>query len=145
MARRSLLAIGPVRTVSTAGDRGDDENCLSLFNASSQAIREPDVVIVDEEVDVAPHPTLLVEHACFEPRMRSLQRGDDLPDSRALHLHAVAAAGQGAELRRNAHDHWQVRMLPEDRAIRTDLMLGPARLYGCNRGWATDPDGPLMP
>src|SRR5262249_22568562 len=74
-----------------------------------EAIEEADVLVVEEHVDEAAELPAVVVEALAEPRVRAVERAEHLADGAAVEAHLGRAAGEAAQLRRDANGDGHVR------------------------------------
>src|SRR5579871_4201265 len=72
------------RPGSAAGDGGDDRDDLAGAHLGVDAVEEPDVLLVHEDVDEPAERAGLVEQPVLEARMGGVERLQCLADGRAL-------------------------------------------------------------
>src|SRR5262245_8331687 len=90
---------------SATGDGRDDRDRTAFGRGSGEAVDEPYVVVADVDVDETAQLALLVHDAALDPRVRGVQRVDDLGQRPAVNGHLRLALGVGPQDRRHSHAH----------------------------------------
>src|SRR5436309_9428747 len=110
-----MSAVGKVRrtrmraiesTSSTPSrDRGNDRDLVAVLQRRLLGLEEPDVLLVDVDIDEAPQLPGLVEQAVLQARVLPLEVSDEAVDRLALGLDLGAALREGAQWRGNPYQH----------------------------------------
>jgi DNA-binding CsgD family transcriptional regulator len=87
---------------SSPGDRGHDAHDLAVGHRRGQAVEEADVLLGDEHVDEAADLAVAVEDALGDAGMGALEAREHLGQRPRVEGDLGGAAGQGAELGRDA-------------------------------------------
>src|SRR5438477_12579294 len=97
---------GIVSTGSTApGDGGNDRDLVAVLQRGLLGLEEPDVLLVDVDIDEAPQLPGFVEQAVLQARVLPLEVSDEAVDRLALGLDLGAALREGAQWRGNPYEH----------------------------------------
>src|ERR687888_451822 len=97
---------GIVSTGSTApGDGGDDRNLIAVLERGLLRLEEPDVLLVDVDVDEAPQLARLVDEALLQPGELALQVVDQALHRVAPGLDLGVALRDRAQRGRDPYEH----------------------------------------
>src|SRR4051812_2146883 len=86
-----------------AGDGRHDRDLVAVLDRRIEVLEKPDVFVVGEDVDEAPHLAAVVADAFLDARVLRLEARDEGPDGRAAGGDLFLPLGQLAERRRNAN------------------------------------------
>src|SRR5262249_16023880 len=114
---------GQHRRSGASGDGGDDRHLVGLLEARLLAVEEPDVLLVDVDVDEAPELAALVYQALAQSRELTLEIVHDGGDALALGLYFGGALGERAQRRWNPY---QRHAVPPGQVV-WDLRFASAR------------------
>src|SRR6202012_52034 len=93
------------RILSAAGDRRDDGDRLTVGHRRLESLEEPDVLVVEENVDEPPELSGVVEQALGEARVGGVEGLQGLADGGPVDRHLPGASGEVAQLGRDSDGH----------------------------------------
>src|SRR5512146_2865476 len=102
-ASRSPIVCG--RSRPAAGDRRHDGHLVPLLERGLLALEEPDVLLVDVDVDEAADLTALLHEAVPHAGILTLQISDQVGDGVGRHLDLGRALGHRPQGGGNAHEN----------------------------------------
>src|SRR2546428_2222801 len=88
-----------------SSDRGHDRHLVAVLEGRFLGLEEPDVLLVDVDVDETTQLAGLVEQSLFQARELPLEIVDDAVDRGALGLDLGVALRESAERRGNPYEH----------------------------------------
>src|SRR5687767_14131715 len=91
------------RGLLTPGDGRNDRHLVRVLHRRLEVLEEPDVLVVGEDVDEAPHLPGLVADALLDARVLRLEAGDELTDGAARRRDLLLAVRQLAQRRGDAN------------------------------------------
>src|SRR5437660_2460236 len=109
--RTRMRAIVEHRARLPSSDRGNDRDLVAVLQRRLLGLEEPDVLLVDVDVDEAAQLSGLVEQAVLQARVLPLEVSDEAVDRLALGLDLGAALREGAQWRGNPYEHRHSRFL----------------------------------
>src|SRR3989442_11037594 len=95
-----------------SSDRGNDRDLVAVLQRRLLGLEEPDVLLVDVDIDEAAQLSGLVEEAVLQARVLPLEVSDEAIDRLALGLEPGAALREGAQWRGNPDARRHSRLLP---------------------------------
>src|SRR5260370_928680 len=104
----SMVSVEPQQTVTgrAAGRDGrHDGDLVALLERRGGALQEPDVFLVDVDVDEAAQLAAVLDQALLEAGELALERLDQVGDGGGVGLDLGRALGEGAQRGRNANEN----------------------------------------
>src|SRR6266540_3097644 len=88
--------------MSTSGDGGDDADFVAVLYGGVEVLEEPDVFLVDVNVDEAPKGAGVVKQPFFDAGKAALQVGKSVSDSAGFDVNQLFVVGELSQRRGDA-------------------------------------------
>src|SRR6478672_4583877 len=98
---RSAATAGDARSAATAGDCRQDRHAVAVLDRGVEGAGEPDVLVVDVDVDEPVQLTVVGDQPALEAGVTGVQVVDERGERVAPRLDGLRAAGVGAQDGRN--------------------------------------------